>query len=700
MLNDVVKQTIQGAYSNWLAARGLKPRAGQSSMIAHVANALARSGDPESGAPPICVVEAGTGTGKTIAYAVAAIPIARALGKKLVVSTATVALQEQLAYRDFPDLQAAGALDFSFALAKGRGRYACTARLDSLLRGAHDADESQLALMDELVPAVNAEARSLFQALYGAVSDGSWAGDRDSWPDALPDGRWAMVTTDHHQCSGRRCSYVAQCPFFSAREGLDSVDCIVANHDLVLADIALGGGAVLPAPEDTIYVFDEAHHLPDKARNQLSFHARIGLAREHIAECRRLAGELIAEPRSSDTLRRRLSEVPGLGEEIDLALGSAGALLQPLLVAAPVARSGVTEYRLPHGRVPAEIAGVAAVLHNALAKLGGALGGAEEELARQLELGGAAAQSRYALLGLMIGRIERLLSLWRAWAEPDRAGEPPQARWIRTSEQRALEDIEVAAAPVLAANLLRESIWERACGAVLTSATLTALGSFDRIILRAGLPDDSVFATVPSPFDYQGRACLAVPRLAADPGDPLAHTREVGSWLDANLDLAEASLVLFASRKQMRDVYDRVCLALRDRILLQDHFTKQELLRLHRERVEAGAGSVIFGLASFAEGIDLPGGYCMHVVIAKLPFAVPDEPVEAALAEWVESRGGNPFMEISVPDAALRLVQASGRLLRTEEDTGRITLLDRRVITRAYGRKILDSLPPFRREVA
>ncbi|MFZ1293085.1 MAG: helicase C-terminal domain-containing protein, partial [Pseudomonadales bacterium] len=249
-------------------------------------------------------------------------------------------------------------------------------------------------------------------------------------------------------------------------------------------------------------------------------------------------------------------------------------------------------------------------------------------------------------------------------------------------------------------NLLRESIWERACGAVLTSATLTALGSFDRIILRAGLPDDSVFATVPSPFDYQGRACLAVPRLAADPGDPLAHTREVGSWLDANLDLAEASLVLFASRKQMRDVYDRVCLALRDRILLQDHFTKQELLRLHRERVEAGAGSVIFGLASFAEGIDLPGGYCMHVVIAKLPFAVPDEPVEAALAEWVESRGGNPFMEISVPDAALRLVQASGRLLRTEEDTGRITLLDRRVITRAYGRKILDSLPPFRREVA
>ena len=109
---------------------------------------------------------------------------------------------------------------------------------------------------------------------------------------------------------------------------------------------------------------------------------------------------------------------------------------------------------------------------------------------------------------------------------------------------------------------------------------------------------------------------------------------------------------------------------------------------------------MIFGLASFAEGIDLPGAYCRHVVIAKIPFAVPDDPVEAALAEWVEARGGNPFMEISVPDAALRLVQASGRLLRTEEDSGRITLLDRRVVTRHYGRRILDSLPPFRREVA
>ena len=120
-------------------------------------------------------------------------------------------------------------------------------------------------------------------------------------------------------------------------------------------------------------------------------------------------------------------------------------------------------------------------------------------------------------------------------------------------------------------------------------------------------------------------------------------------------------------------------------------------MRRHKATIDEGAGSIIFGLASFAEGVDLPGDYCCHVVIAKIPFAVPDSPLEAALAEWVEAQGRNAFMEITVPDAALRLVQASGRLLRTEEDVGRITLLDRRIVTRRYGRAILDSLPPFRR---
>ncbi len=149
----------------------------------------------------------------------------------------------------------------------------------------------------------------------------------------------------------------------------------------------------------------------------------------------------------------------------------------------------------------------------------------------------------------------------------------------------------------------------------------------------------------------------------------------------------------------MLEVYQGVRGALGELILMQGDYSKQEILRRHREAIDAGRGSIIFGLASFAEGVDLPGDYCRHVVIAKIPFAVPDSPLEAALAEWVEAQGRNAFMEISVPDAALRLLQASGRLLRTETDEGRVTLLDNRVLTRRYGRAILDSLPPFRREL-
>ena len=157
--------------------------------------------------------------------------------------------------------------------------------------------------------------------------------------------------------------------------------------------------------------------------------------------------------------------------------------------------------------------------------------------------------------------------------------------------------------------------------------------------------------------------------------------------------------MLFSSRRQMVDVYHGLSSEFGEMILLQGDSSKQELIRRHKEVIDRGEGSIIFGLASFAEGVDLPGNYCCHVLIAKIPFAVPNSPLEAALAEWVEDQGRNAFMEISVPDAALRLVQSSGRLLRTESDEGRVTLFDRRIVTRRYGSAILDSLPPFRRDL-
>ena len=157
--------------------------------------------------------------------------------------------------------------------------------------------------------------------------------------------------------------------------------------------------------------------------------------------------------------------------------------------------------------------------------------------------------------------------------------------------------------------------------------------------------------------------------------------------------------MLFSSRRQLNDVYEGLPDDWRALILLQGDYSKHEILRRHREAIDGGMGSVIFGLASFAEGVDLPGDYCRHVLVAKIPFAVPDSPLESALSEWVEQQGRNAFMDITVPDAALRLVQACGRLLRTEDDTGRITICDRRLVTRRYGKALIQALPPFRLQI-
>lgn len=309
------------------------------------------------------------------------------------------------------------------------------------------------------------------------------------------------------------------------------------------------------------------------------------------------------------------------------------------------------------------------------------------------------AEEWYPLFGSLLTRSQGNWDLWTAFTVEDPEDSPPMARWLTLAEGGALFDIEVNASPILAAETLRRNLWNVAFGALVTSATLTALNSFDRYRMRAGLPKAAVTAVVPSPFHHADAGELRVPDLQADPRDAPAHTAAIVRELPKLVEGARGTLVLFSSRRQMQDVFDGLERDWRRRVLIQGNLSKQETLNKHKARVDEGEPSVLFGLASFAEGVDLPGAYCEHVVIAKIPFAVPDDPVEAALAEWIEARGGNPFMEIAVPDASLRLVQACGRLLRTEQDLGTITLLDRRVVTQRYGKAILNALPPFRRHI-
>jgi len=246
MISTELKSTIQGAYSRFLEAKSLKPRYGQRLMIAEVAKVLGDiDTDDEgrrSGDPAIVAVEAGTGTGKTVAYSLAAIPTAKLAGKRLVIATATVALQEQIVYKDLPDLMRNSGLNFSFALAKGRGRYMCLSKLDMLLQEGHaQTATAQLFEEEGFKIEVDEASQKLFTSMIEKLAGNKWDGDRDSWPNALEDADWARLTTDHSQCTNRHCPNFGQCAFYKAREGMGKVDVIVTNHDMVLADLALGG---------------------------------------------------------------------------------------------------------------------------------------------------------------------------------------------------------------------------------------------------------------------------------------------------------------------------------------------------------------------------------------------------------------------------------------------------------------------------
>jgi ATP-dependent DNA helicase DinG len=478
---------------------------------------------------------------------------------------------------------------------------------------------------------------------------------------------------------------------------------------MVLADLALGGGAVLPDPRETLYIFDEGHHLPDKAIGHFAHFTRLRATADWLGQVEKNLTKLLAQHPLPGELGRLVEAVPELAREIrsqqQFMFGACEQLADFKPSDEPEGRER-PRHRFVGGVVPPELVEMGIELKKGFGRLTDLFTRMTEILKEAMDedknssgIASHQAEEWYPLFGSLLSRAQGNWELWGAFTSEDPGDSPPMARWLSLAESGALFDIEVNASPILAAETLRRNLWNVAYGALVTSATLTALGSFDRFRMRAGLPKAAVTAVVPSPFRYAEAGVLRVPDLKADPRDATAHTAAIVRELPSLVEGSQGSLVLFSSRKQMQEVFEGLERDWRKRVFVQGNLSKQETLNKHKARVDSGEPSVLFGLASFAEGVDLPGAYCEHVVIAKIPFAVPDDPVEAALAEWIEARGGNPFMEIAVPDASLKLVQACGRLLRTEQDRGVISVLDRRLVTQRYGKSILNTLPAFRREI-
>ena len=704
MLTEELKDAIQQAYSRLLNSRGFKARQCQKLMIADIARVLGDiaindEGDREPG-PNTCVIEAGTGTGKTIAYILAGLPLAKAHNKTLIISTATVALQEQIMYLDLPDIRRHADLNVTFALAKGRRRYLCLSRLEMVLQ---QSDNKTMAFFDDEIQ--GDLDQQLYRQMQNLLNRGGWNGDRDDWPDEIPDQTWAAISTDHIRCTGRQCSHYANCIFYRAREQIHRVDCIITNHDLVLTDLIMGGGVVLPAPEDAIYIFDEGHHLPDKATS-------------HFSEALSVRSTQLWLQQITPTLQMINAEFEGLisdqeRNQVELRVTDLVSSLETTMTlatslkATTSSRDRETTCRFPMGVVPEALKEHALGLERQFTDCHGIISDLEGRLQNHLEMTDSSKEENIEqCLPVVSSMKERLASSIRVWSlyrNSDLESLHPYARWMEFVSEDATtgnqSEVQIHASPISVSDKLQDFLWSRCFGVVVTSATLSVAGDFSRFQTRSGIDGENQFTTLPSPFNFQKQGLLRIPSMDADPGDPESHTQAVTMLLPQFLEEEISALVLFTSWRQMLEVAKGLDNSFSERVLRQGLLTRSEIIRVHRERIDAGQKSCIFGLSSFAEGIDLPGHYCEHVVISKIPFSVPNDPVGATMEEWIKARGGNAFQEIMIPDAALRMVQACGRLLRTETDTGTVTILDRRLVTRHYGNLLQRALPPFRKEI-
>lgn len=709
MLTDAEKDALREHYRA-IAEKlpGFRPRAAQRQMLAAVANALGNSlpmpgegeDDPERQGESIVVVEGPTGVGKSLAYLLAGTVMAKSRGKKLVVTSATVALQEQLVNRDLPFAIENSGLQATFALAKGRGRYLCPYRLYQLTA---DTAQGELIAMD---PSLALWERKPEQAEIDALREladafhyRKWNGDRDTWPEMLEDDLWRRVTNDRHGCLRAGCPNRPECPFFLARDNLETVDIVVANHDLMLADIAMGGGVILPAPEASFYCIDEGHHLAKKAIGQF--------AAEHSA------AQAMSWLDKVGALSTRVASLTDKDELCGNAGDAAGGCMESLtewlwlLQGEPSLEANsenlepswlIEDGILPENmKIPAaNMALSARLLYKHLTGMNDALTLSRKDKQQDAVL----LDKTLSDVGFMIARCEQLTALWDLFEREPEENAPPIAKWV-TRKADGKGDYIFSASPVSAAGSLAATLWRRAAGAVLTSATLRSLGNFDLLLSQTGLkwlPDVQTIA-LESPFNFAEQGELYVPNLLCTPKDQAGHTREIVEWLPKLVDLQEpvGSLVLFTSRRQMEEVESLLPADMREHIQMQGSLPKAVLLQNHHEALKSGRASILFGLDSFAEGLDLPGEACVHVIIAKLPFAMPDDPVGRTLSRWIEKRGGNPFIELTVPEASIKLIQAVGRLIRTEQDYGRVTILDTRLVKQQYGKRLLAALPPFRR---
>jgi ATP-dependent DNA helicase DinG len=658
-------------------------RPGQVKMAAAVARRLEAGG--------VLLAEAGTGTGKTLAYLVPAI-LSR---QRVLISTGTKNLQEQIFFKDIPALRDTLGIPFTATLMKGRANYLCLHRLDQLENGQapQGASNTQRNIFSTNSASSPASAVSVFLPIIREWSTRTETGDRAEL-DELPEdvAAWNDVSATAETCLGTECPRYDDCFVTRMRQRAAASDVVIVNHHLLCADAAVrrsAFGEVIPACANA--VVDEAHQLEDVATQYFGYSVSNYRLEELARDVERFAATArLAESGATDDLART----------IDALRDSSRAFFTELAYAHRSTSRTRGEERI---RATASSLGQAG---DAAAELTGALDAVESVLAAigsprpgdGAEDAGAVAKGRVASAAGITARAEPEESsgsaaalLRRTAALRDeirlllRAGDSDYVYFVELRGR----GVFLRAAPVDVSAIIRELLFDRMRTTVLTSATLTVDGAFDYIRARLGITTADQIC-LPSEFDFGRQALMYLPPAMPDPRSAdfsMAAGREVVEILRRTQGRA---FVLFTSYATMRDVLAIAEMALDYPILAQGSAPRSRLLAQFRKTPHA----VLFATSSFWQGVDVVGEALSCVIIDKLPFASPSDPITAARIEAIRDRGGDPFGEYQVPLAILSLQQGLGRLIRHRHDRGVLAVLDPRLRTKGYGRRFITSLPP------
>lgn len=581
----------------------------------------------------VLIVEAGTGTGKTLAYLVPALES----GRKVVISTGTRALQDQIMANDVPLLEKRLGRKLRVACMKGLSNYLCLRRFE------------EWRLSPESVEGVAGKQLPLLEEWRRTTSSGDRAELQHVPEDAAI---WAHVTSGSDTRIGTGCRYYEECFVTRMRREAEAAELVVVNHHLFFADLATRGahgGSVLPDYEAVI--FDEAHQIEDAVTS--FFGTSVSTAR-------------------IDRLLRDAERALVQGER-DL-----GAIEQARrLTSAASVRSQTFFSMLPFGadatRVELARGAIAGAVETAFFALDDALAA----LAAHAEL----RATRHEAIASVAKRTSTLREDLATISEGSRG---KRVAWAQRSGRTA----SIGASPIDVADLLRTHLFERTPAVVLTSATLSTAGNFDYLRERLGIGEADTLLLA-SPFDYPSQAALYLAGKLPDPRAP-SFEDEAFAEIERLVGLTGGgAFVLCTSIRRMRAFAERARGDLALPVLVQNEMPKAALL----ERFRAAHDAVLFATASFWEGVDVPGDALRLVVIEKLPFDVPTDPLVAARCERIREKGGSPFSKLLLPSAAIALKQGFGRLIRTRSDRGIVAVLDSRIVTKGYGRVLLSSLP-------